>query len=157
MFTFDQLIKKIIIMIKMLHSGWAYITVIILVFAVVNAFIGLTSKKEFKDKDLRISLFTLIVAHLQLIIGFIAYFLSAQFAFVLDNGMGAAMKEPEIRLFVIEHPLMMILAIVLITMGFSKHKKQTTDNGKFKTIALYYGIALIFVLSRIPWSQWLSF
>jgi heme A synthase len=157
MFTFDQLIKKFIIMIKMLHSGWAYITLIILVFAVVNALIGLTSKKEFKDKDLRISLFTLIVAHLQLIIGFIAYFLSAQFAYVLDNGMGAAMKQPEIRLFIIEHPLMMILAIVLITMGFSKHKKQTTDNGKFKTIALYYGIALIFVLSRIPWSQWLSF
>jgi len=157
MFTFEQLIKKNIIMIKMLHSGWAYITLIILVFAVVNALIGLTSKKEFKDKDLRISLFTLIVAHLQLIIGFIAYFLSAQFEYVLDNGMGAAMKEPEIRLFVIEHPLMMILAIVLITMGFSKHKKQTTDNGKFKTIALYYGIALLFVLSRIPWSQWLSF
>jgi heme A synthase len=157
MFTFDQLIKKNIIMIKMLHSGWAYITLIILVFAVVNALIGLTSKKEFQDRDLRISLFTLIVAHLQLIIGFIAYFLSAQFAYVLDNGMGAAMKEPEIRLFVIEHPLMMILAIVLITMGFSKHKKQTTDNGKFKTIALYYGIALLFVLSRIPWSQWLSF
>lgn len=144
-------------MIKMLHSGWAYITLIILVFAVVNALIGLTSKKEFQDRDLRISLFTLIVAHLQLIIGFIAYFLSTQFAYVLDNGMGAAMKEPEIRLFVIEHPLMMILAIVLITMGFSKHKKQTTDNGKFKTIALYYGIALLFVLSRIPWSQWLSF
>ena len=154
MFTFEQLIKKNIIMIKMLHSGWAYITLIILVFAVVNALIGFTSKKEFKDKDLRISLFTLIVAHLQLIIGFIAYFLSAQFEYVLDNGMGAAMKEPEIRLFVIEHPLMMILAIVLITMGFSKHKKQTTDNGKFKTIALYYGIALLLVLSRLPWQQW---
>jgi heme A synthase len=144
-------------MIKMLHSGWAYITLIILIFAVVNALIGLTSKKEFKDKDLRVSLFTLIVAHLQLIIGFIAYFLSAQFAFVLDNGMGAAMKEPDIRLFIVEHPLMMILAITVITIGFSKHKKQTTDNGKFKTIALYYGIGLIFVLSRIPWSQWLSF
>ena len=144
-------------MLKMLHSGWAYITLIILIVAVVNAIIGLTSKKEFKDKDLRISLFTLIIAHLQLIIGFITYFVSAQFAYVLDNGMGAAMKEPEIRLFVIEHPLMMILAIVLITMGFSKHKKQNTDKGKFKTVALYYGIALIFVLSRIPWSQWLAF
>ena len=141
----------------MLHSGWAYITLLVLIFAVVNAIIGLTSKKEFKDKDLRISLFTLIVAHLQLIIGFIAYFMSAQFAYVLDNGMGAAMKIPEIRLFVVEHPLMMILAIAALTVGFSKHKKQSTDNGKFKTIAVYYGIALIFVLSRIPWSQWLSF
>jgi hypothetical protein len=144
-------------MIKMLHSGWAYITLIILVFAVVNAIIGLNSKKEFTDKDLRISLFTLIVAHIQLIIGFIAFFVSAQFKYVLDNGMGAAMKEPTIRLFVVEHPLMMILAIILITMGFSKHKKQTTDKGKFKTIALYYGLGLLFVLSRIPWNQWLSF
>jgi len=141
----------------MLHSGWAYITLIILIFAVVNAIIGLNSKKEFTDKDLRISLFTLIVAHIQLIIGFIAFFMSAQFEYVLDNGMGAAMKEPVIRLFVVEHPLMMILAIVLITMGFSKHKKQNTDKGKFKTIALYYGLGLLFVLSRIPWSQWLSF
>lgn len=153
-FTFD--LKKTI-MIKMLHSGWAYITLLVLIFAVVNAIIGLTSKKDFKDKDLRVSLFTLIVSHLQLIIGFIAYFVSAQFKYVLENGMGAAMKEPEIRLYVIEHPLMMILAIILITIGFSKHKKQGTDQGKFKTIALYYGIALIFVLSRIPWSQWISF
>jgi len=144
-------------MIKMIHSGWAYITLIILIFAVVNAFIGLTSKKEFKDKDLRISLFTLIVSHIQLLIGFLALFMSAQFSFVLENGMGAAMKEPTIRLFVVEHPLMMILAIVLITMGFSKHKKQTTDSGKFKTIALYYGLGLLFVVSRLPWSQWLSF
>ena len=141
----------------MLHSGWAYITLIILIFAVVNAIIGLNSKKEFTDKDLRISLFTLIVAHIQLIIGFIAFFVSAQFKYVLDNGMGAAMKEPTIRLFVVEHPLMMILAIILITMGFSKHKKQSTDKGKFKTIALYYGLGLLFVLSRIPWNQWLSF
>jgi heme A synthase len=143
-------------MIKMLHSGWAYITLIILIYAVVNAIIGLTSKKEFKENNLRVSLFTLIVAHLQLIIGFIAYFVSAQFAYVLDNGMGAAMGQPEIRLFVIEHPLMMILAITVLTVGFSKHKKQTSDHGKFKTIALYYGIALVFVLSRIPWSQWLN-
>jgi len=141
----------------MLHSGWAYITLLVLIFAVVNAIIGLSSKKEFKDKDLRISLFTLIVSHLQLIIGFIAFFASAQFSYVLDKGMGAAMKEPNIRLFVVEHPLMMILAIAAITVGFSKHKKQSTDSGKFKTISLYYGIALIFVLSRIPWTQWLSF
>ena len=144
-------------MIKMLHSGWAYITLIILIFAVVNAVIGLSSKKEFKDKDLRISLFTLIVSHIQLIIGFLALFVSTQFSFVLEKGMGAAMKEPTIRLFVIEHPLMMILAITLVTMGFSKHKKQTTDAGKFKTIALYYGLGLLFVLSRIPWNQWISF
>lgn len=143
-------------MIKMLHSGWAYICLLILIFAVFNAVSGMASKREFKDRDLRISLFTLIVAHLQLLIGLIAYFMSAQFAFLMENGMGATMKEAMIRLFVIEHPLMMILAITTLTIGFSKHKKKTSDAAKFKTIALYYGIALLFVLSRIPWSQWLG-
>lgn len=143
-------------MIKMMHSGWAYITLLLLIIAVVNAIIGLTSKKEFKDKDFRISLFTLIVTHIQILIGFIAYFTSAQFAFLRENGMGEAMKESEIRLVVIEHPLMMILAVVLITIGFSKHKSKTTDKDKFKTITIYYGIALLFVLSKIPWNQWLN-
>ena len=141
-------------MLKMLHSGWAYIALIVLVVAVVNAAIGFFSKKNFQEKDLRIPLFTLIVYHIQLILGLIAYFASAQFAYVKQNGMGASMAQPEIRMIIVEHPLMMILAIVLITMGFSKHKKQATDNGKFKTIFIYYGIALLFVLSRIPWNQW---
>ena len=143
-------------MVKMLHSGWAYITLIILIVAVVNAIIGLTANKEFKDKDLRISLFTLIVTHIQLLIGVLAFFTTSQFTFLKDKGMGAAMKEPEIRLVIMEHPLMMILAVVLITMGFSKHKSKTTDSAKFKTISIFYGVALLFVLSRIPWNQWLS-
>ena len=51
----------------------------------------------------------------------------------------------------------MILAIVLITMGFSKHKRKTTSPEKFKVLAIYYGVALLFVLSRIPWSRWFTF
>ncbi len=143
-------------MIKMIHSGWAYIALLVLIFAVFNAMRGLGSKKEFQDKDLRISLFALIVSHIQLLIGFIAYFVSSQFDFLKENGMGAAMKEAEIRLVAVEHPLMMVLALVLITVGFSKHKSLTSDNAKFKTIFIYYGIALLFILSRIPWKQWFA-
>ena len=143
-------------MIKMLHSGWAYIVLLLLIVSVVNAIIGLSSKRDFKEMDLRIPLFTLIVVHIQLIIGLVTYFLSAQFDFLREKGMGEAMKEAGIRYFIMEHPLMMILAIALITIGFSRHKRMATANAKFKTIALYYGIALLFVLSRIPWAQWWS-
>lgn len=144
-------------MMKQIHSYWAYIAVIILVIAVLNAIIGLTKNNEFKDKDLRISLFTLIVMHIQLIIGLVWYFMSPWFKTLKVVGMGEAMKDAALRLQTIEHPLMMVLAILLITMGWSKHKKQTTDKGKFKTIAIYYGVGLLFILSRIPWSQWLTF
>ncbi len=142
---------------RQIHSYWAYIAVIILIAAVINAIIGLTQNKEFKDKDLRISLFTLIVMHLQLLIGLGWYFMSPAYKAIKEIGMGEVMKNSGSRLLAIEHPLMMVLAIVLITVGWSKHKKQTTDKGKFKTIAIFYGLGLLFVLSRIPWSQWLGF
>ena len=141
-------------MIKTIHSYWAYLAVLLLVLAFVNALIGLTKNKKFSDKDLRISLFTLIVIHIQLILGFIVYYVSPYYESMREIGMGATMKDAGIRLYTVEHPLMMILAIVLITIGFSKHKKKTTDKGKFKTITIFYGIGLLFVLSRIPWSHW---
>ena len=141
---------------KQIHSYWAYLAVLILLIAVVNAIIGLTQNKEFKDKDLRISLFTLIVMHIQLLIGLGWYFMSPWYKSLKELGMGEAMKDAALRLQVIEHPLMMILAIVFITVGWSKHKKQTTDKAKFKKIAVFFGLGLLFVLSRIPWGQWLG-
>ena len=143
-------------MMKLIHSYWAYVTVVILIIAFINVIMGLTQNREFKEKDLRISLFTLIVMHIQLIIGLGWYFISPAYKRLKELGMGGAMKESGVRLLAVEHPLMMIIAIVLITIGWSKHKKQNTDKGKYKTIAIFYGLALIFVLSRIPWAQWFS-
>jgi len=71
------------------------------------------------------------------------------------SGFGAVMKNAQARLVLVEHPIVMILAIALITIGWSKHKKQTNDTAKFKTFVVFYGIALLLILSRIPWAQWL--
>ncbi len=140
---------------KDIHSYWAYIVLAMLLFSVINAFIGVSKNKKFTDKDLRIGLFTLIVSHIQLLIGLGWYFMSPAYKALKTNG-GEIMKDAGTRLLAIEHPLMMIVAIVLITIGWSKHKKKTTDTAKFKTFTVFYGIALLLVLSRIPWSNWLG-
>lgn len=136
---------------KTIHSYWAYIALVILIIAVINAIMGYTSKREFKDKDLRISLFTLIVIHIQLLIGLGWYFMSPWYKSMKVNGIDATN-----RLLAVEHPILMLLAIIFITIGWSKHKKQTGDVGKFKKIAVFYGIALLLILSRIPWNQWFN-
>ena len=143
-------------MIKVLHSYWAYLVLIILITAVINAIKGYSSKKEFGVKDLKISLFALIFSHIQLLIGLIAYYLSDFYTTMKSIGMGETMKNAELRKILVEHPLVGIIAIALITIGFSKHKKQTTSESKFKTLAMFYSIALVLILSRIPWSQWFS-
>ena len=139
---------------KNVHSYWAYLVLAILIFAVINAILGLSKKKQFTDKDIRIGLFALIVSHMQLLIGLAWYFMSPWFS-ALTEDTGAVMKEKSLRLLAIEHPVMMILAIVFITIGWSKHKKKTTDSAKFKTFVIFYGIGLLLMLSKIPWNNWL--
>jgi hypothetical protein len=138
---------------KEIHSYWAYIVLIVLSYAVANAIIGFVKKKEFTDKDLRIGLFALIVCHIQLLIGLVWYFMSPWFKALKENS-GEVMADQATRLLAVEHPIMMILAIIFITIGWSKHKKKTTDSAKFKTFAIFYGIALLLILYRIPWINW---
>tara|TARA_R110001632_G_scaffold90568_1_gene194498 strand:- start:4689 stop:5117 length:429 start_codon:yes stop_codon:yes gene_type:complete len=141
---------------KTIHSYWAYLVLIVLLLAVVNALFGFIKKREFSDKDLRIGLFTLIFSHIQLLIGLGWYFSSPYFKALKTNG-SEVMGDSAARLLAIEHPIMMIIAIVFITIGWSKHKKKTEDAAKFKTFAIFYGIGLLLILSRIPWSQWPTF
>ena len=140
---------------KTIHSYWAYLALLILVIAAVNALMGMSSKKEFGAKDLRISLFGLIFSHIQLLIGFILYFVSPWFQQWSALGIGGVMKDAQIRLYLVEHPFTNIIAIVLITMGWSMHKRQTTDAKKFLRIGLFYSLGLLLLLSRIPWDAWL--
>jgi hypothetical protein len=138
---------------KDVHSYWAYLVLAILIFAVINAIIGFTKKKQFKITDLRIGLFTLIVCHIQLLIGLAWYFMSPWYKALKANG-GEVMGDKAVRLLAVEHPIIMILAIVLITIGWSRHKKKTDNAAKFKSFVVFYGIALLLILSRIPWSNW---
>ena len=138
---------------KDVHSYWAYLVLAILIFTVFNAITGVLKKRTFTDKDLRLGLFTLILSHIQLLIGLGWYFMSPWYKALKANG-SEVMADKAARLLAVEHPLMMVIAIVLITIGWSKHKKKTEDTAKFKTFAIFYGIALLLILSRIPWSNW---
>lgn len=124
-----------------------------MLLASINALMGYFSKKEYGANDFRISLFGLIVTHLQLLIGLVLYFVSPFFN-GWSGGMGEVMKSSELRLYLVEHPFMMLLAVILITVGYSRHKKTRTSHAKFKTLAIFYTLATVFVLSRIPWAAW---
>jgi NADH:ubiquinone oxidoreductase subunit 2 (subunit N) len=135
--------------IQKFHSGWAYLAILLLVVAVVNSFIGKSSQKEFTAKDRKIALFALIGTHVQLLVGLVLYFVSGKGFHSLGE-----MKDASLRLTSLEHPLINIIAIILITIGWSKHKKAATNEAKFQSIAIFYGIGLVLILSRIPWSLW---
>ncbi len=139
-----------------LHSYLAYIVLAILFLAVGNAISGLASNKMFTpEKDFRLSLFALILTHLMLLVGLILFFVSPSGLQAIQTlGMGG-LNAPA-RLLAVEHPFINIIAVTLITVGWSRHKKFIEGNKKFKSIAIFYGLGLILILSRIPWGQWFN-
>jgi hypothetical protein len=84
-----------------------------------------------------------------LLVGLILYFLSP-----LGFASLGQMADKNLRLTSLEHPLINLIAITLITIGWMKHKKLTTSEAKFKTFSVFYGLGLVLILSRIPWSLW---
>lgn len=137
-----------------IHSYWAYLVLLLLIVASVNALVGFSSGKEYGATNFRIALFTLIVTHIQLLIGLVLYFVSPYFRMFGEAGMGGVMGDSVLRLYLVEHPIMMIIAVVLVTMGYSKHKAKLTSKPKFKMLAIFYTLALVVMLSRIPWNAW---
>jgi cytochrome b561 len=128
---------------KSLHSGFRYIVFLLLLAAIIQSIIGLRSKNPFSKADKQISLFALISAHTQLLIGLVLLFISPYVNF----------KHPTVnahtRYFTMEHWVMMLIAIALITVGYSKAKKQLMPKAKHKTIAIFYSIALLVIIGSI--------
>ncbi|HET8737840.1 MAG TPA: hypothetical protein VFM69_14700 [Pricia sp.] len=142
--------------IQELHSYLAYVVLALLFIAVANAIMGWVNNKMFTmGKDLRISLFALILSHIQLLIGLLLYFISPS-GLQAIKALGMGGLNSAARLLAVEHPFINIIAIILITIGWSRHKKFMEGRKKFKSIAIFYGLGLVLILSRIPWNQWFS-
>ncbi len=128
------------------HSGLRWVVLLLLVVAMFKALLKWRSNAPFTDGDRKLNLFTMISAHVQLILGLAMYFISPKVQFTADT-----MSAPVIRFFTVEHSVMMLLAIVLITIGYTRSKKAIEDSQKFRSAFIYFLSALIVLLAGIPW------
>jgi hypothetical protein len=129
-----------------LHSGIRYIVIILFALALIMALAGLFGRKSYTETNRRVNLFAMISAHIQLLTGIILYFFSPK---VMFSDMGSAMKDTVLRYWTVEHAVMMIFAVVLITIGHSRSKKAIDAIYKHRAIALFYGLALLVILLAI--------
>lgn len=140
--------------IKHFHSYLAYLALIILLLAGIFALYSWIAKKPYTKANKTLNLLGMVFTHTQLLIGLILYFVSPM---GLSNFSGEAMKNSFSRLYILEHPLMMIIAAVLVSIGYIKAKKQSDEVKNHKTIAIFYILGLLIILSRIPWEAWLKY
>lgn len=127
-----------------LHSGFRYVVMLLVVVAILVAFVGWFGKRGYTDGNRKLNLFAMISAHTQFLIGLILYFVSPFVQFTK-----ATMKDDTARYWTMEHAVMMLFAIILITVGHSRSKKTVLHEGKFRTIAISYSLALLVIVVAI--------
>ncbi len=133
-----------------LHSLFRWLVVASLLIAIIRSYSGWLSGHVFTPKDNRLRHITATIAHMQLALGLWLYFISPVIDYFLHH-YKEAVHMRQIRFFGMEHSLMMLAAIILITIGSLASKRKTTDKAKFKTKAIWFTIALVVILINIPW------
>jgi hypothetical protein len=134
------------------HSILRWIILILLFLSIVQSFIGWVRNRELREGDTKLWLFTMISAHLTLLIGLILLFFGRMG--ILSSGLPegiSLMKDRTYRFFWVEHPTGMLIATILITLGRGVVKKQITDPLKYKRAFWFFLLALVIILLVIPW------
>lgn len=132
-----------------LHSIFRWLVLFGLVNAVFVAFRGFSKNLNFSKKSGLIRHWTATIAHIQLMIGFTLYTQSPLVKYYFTNPKTFDLSE--ISFFSIIHGSLMLVAIIVTTIGSALAKRKVADRDKFKTMAIYYSIALLIIFIAIPW------
>ena len=134
------------------NNGIGMFLLFLLFIIILFVFVKFLLKNPFNKSAKIAALIGLITVHLQILVGFALYFLSP---LGISNFSGESMGHPISRFYIVEHPVGMILAAILITVGYRLSKKTTlSDKAKYARILIYYTIGFAIIAYLIPWFLW---
>lgn len=133
-----------------LHSlvRWAVLATVLA--TLIRSYYGWLAARPFTRSDNSLRIITLSVVHIQATLGIILYGISPIIRHFFSSAK--AMHEKEFRFFGMEHSLMMLIAVVFISIAAILCKRKSTDREKFKTLAVWFSIAVVIILFSIPWN-----
>ncbi|WP_340111284.1 hypothetical protein [Maribellus mangrovi] len=135
------------------HSGFRWLVLIVLVVAIVLSVYGWTKRAEWTKSGKTTSLILMILMDIQFLIGLVLYVFLSPMTKAAFNDFGAAMKNATLRFYVVEHILMMVIALALVHIGRSRTKKDIVGWKKHRAAVIFYTISLLVILMAIPWDR----
>ncbi|MGE6355726.1 hypothetical protein ACQKCJ_17795 [Flavobacterium sp. NPDC079362] len=132
------------------HSFLRWFVLISLLYSIFRAYKGCFYQLSFTKTDNLVRHWTATIAHIQLIFGILMYVQSPIVKYFWAN-FSTAIQNMDSAFFGILHILLMLTAIVLITIGSALAKRKPTDRDKFKTMLIWFSIALFIIFIAIPW------
>jgi uncharacterized membrane protein YozB (DUF420 family) len=135
------------------HNIVRWLILVAAVVAIVQAFAGWFGKKEWSKADNLTGIIYVSVVDLNVLLGLILYLFLSPLTRQAFADFGAAMGNPTLRFFAVEHIFTMLVALALAHIGRSLSKKATETTKKHRTAAIWYTVSLLAILTMIPWDR----
>jgi len=135
-----------------LHSLLRWAMIIFLFINIIR--LNVEADQPFDKVDKAWSLRLLITTHLNLLAAIYLYFFGPNGIQIMDTEkytMKDVMERANLRFWLIEHPIMMLTSIILITITHSYSKKDVLPGKKHRTMSILYIITLVIILAAVPW------
>ena len=134
-------------LIENLHYNWTILLLLILFINVLNGIFGRISGKKFSILDLRICLFGLIFSYFHLLISLTLYLIFPFFNEWFENSLINTITNNELRSNLVVKPLINILAVCFVNLGWKLKENHFKSSKKFLRVAIFYGLGLILFIS----------
>ena len=135
----------------MIHNLLRWVVLLVAILAVVRAVIGVNGRREWAAADQAAGQWFGRMLDLQLLLGLVLYIFLSPFTREAFGDFGAAMRNPPLRFFAVEHIVGMIIAVALAHIGTARIKKATEAGLRHKNALIFYSLALVIMLLSIPW------
>ena len=128
-----------------LHSWLRWFAILAGVGATATAFAPGTARSE------KAGLLFMIAMDLQMLIGVLLYGFLSPNTIAGFADFGATMRSPVARFWAVEHPVMMLAAVVLAHFGRVLARKAPTPAAKRTRMVICFGLATLLMIAATPW------
>lgn len=133
------------------HNLLRWFVLILGVLALVRAFQGLSGDRPYAAAR-RAGVFFMASLHIQVFLGLALFMVSP----LVQNGMQdmrTTMADASIRFFIAEHPMVMLIAAILMTIGSIVAKNAANDSARHRKALIFIAVTMAMILWAIPWQR----
>jgi predicted membrane channel-forming protein YqfA (hemolysin III family) len=134
-----------------LHSWVRWVVLALGLVAVARAATGVRTRRPHTPLDESSARQFTIAMDVQFLLGLLLYVWASPFTTEAFADFGAAMRNPQLRFFVVEHVFGMVVALAFAHVGRARLKRAADSPSRHRTALIFFGLSLLSMLVSIPW------
>lgn len=135
------------------HNIIRWIALILGIVLVALSFIGWFGKREWTSRNRRWGMFFSSAMDVQLLLGLLLYIFFSPITRAAFQNLAAAMGNPGMRFFALEHAFYMLLAVIFAHLGSALSRRADDDVTKYRRAAIWYGLSVLLLFLGMPWGR----